>query len=274
MKPILFLLILFLSGCTDAGNKDSVYDKMTGNWFILYPEENLNNEEQRKIYAAIQDSLVNEKGLKAVTLLENGQFIQWDSTILYGKWGVIDEKQVVISGGGKGFTNFKTSFAAGKKDIALLTEHINTSGERIELVWHLKKITEGKAETLFLPEKNNWRIRPAAAETEAAMKKRLSEMLHYYAVYFKLISEESSYFMPMRVMLPLRFYQHAIGMREFDEHHRFVSMYASVEEAKKAYGILKETVNSSGNNYPDTKADSFSLEYSQMLEHLAEEILR
>jgi hypothetical protein len=67
---------------------------MTGNWFVIYPEEKLVNTEQSKIYTKIQDSLVTDKGVKLISCLDNGQFIQWDSTILRGKWGIIDENRV------------------------------------------------------------------------------------------------------------------------------------------------------------------------------------
>jgi hypothetical protein len=247
---------------------------MTGNWFVIYPEEKLVNTEQSKIYTKIQDSLVTDKGVKLISCLDNGQFIQWDSTILRGKWGIIDENRVVVSGAGKGFQNFKAEFAPGENDKIKLTEFLNISGERIKITWHLKKIKGGKEAELFDPEKNNWRTKPTTAETEDAMKKRMSAMLYYYSVYFKLISDNSSYFMPVRVMAPLKFYQHAIGMKDFDSKHRFVSLFYSVEDATKAYELLKEVVNNSDYNFPDSDSNSFSLEYSYMLAHLAEEILK
>lgn len=247
---------------------------MTGNWFIIYPEEELTTKSQEAIYAEIQDSLVTGKGVKIISCLDDGQFIQWDSTGLTGKWAVMDENTVVIRSAGKGFENFKAEFAPGEEGKIKLTEHLNIKGERINITWHLAKITSGKEASLFDPEKNNWRKKPAAAEPDDAMKKRLSAMLNYYSVYFKLIAGQSSYFMPVRVMLPVKFYQHAIGMKDFDEKHRFGSLFYSVEDAKKAYDLLKEVVNNSDYNYPDSDKNSYSLEYSYMLAYLAEEIIK
>jgi len=270
--PLLFLFLL--AACSGGAKKQTVHQQVTGNWFVIYPEEELKSKEQEDLYAKLQDSLINLKGVKLVTFADNGTFIQWDSTILRGKWGTVDETQVVVSKAGKGFENFKATFSGLEEDILKLTEYVNADGEVLKLVWHLKKISTGKTADLFAPEKNFWRTAAATTETEDELKKRLSAMLSYYAIYFKLISDASSYFMPVRVMLPIRFYQHAIGMKDFDETHRFVSLFSSAGQAKKAFDILKATVNETEFDLPDEKKNSYSFEYSLMLEKLATEVLK
>lgn len=272
MQYLSILLVLFLAACA-APARRSVHDQLTGNWFIIYPEEKLNTDKQNEIYARAQDSLVTAKGVKLVSFLENGQFVQWDSIGLQGKWGVIDDTQVVVSGAGKGFEKFKAIFSTEGGHV-LLTETISVDGEPLTLSWHLKQVTEGKETALFDAAKNAWRKKPTGPEAEADMKKRLSAMLEHYSLYFNLLSDNSSYFMPVRVMLPLKFYQHAIGMKDFDETHRFVSLFYNVEDARKAYELLKHVVNNSDYNYPDSDSNSFSKEYAYMLGHLAKEILK
>jgi hypothetical protein len=181
---------------------------------------------------------------------------------------------VVISGAGTGFENFKGEFTSLEDDKLKLTEYLNVEGERIKIIWHLRKISKGTAADLFDPKKNQWRNKPGKPESEPEMKQRLSEMLSYYSIYFKLISEQSSYFMPVRIMLPLKFYQHAIGMKEFDEEHRFTSLFYSPAQAREAFNLLKETVNSSDYNFPEFQKESYSLEYSMMLEKLAADIVK
>lgn len=247
---------------------------MTGNWFVVYPQEKTDNESQDKLYAVTQDSIVDEKGLKLISFMDNGEFIQWDSTILRGRWGIMDESRVVVSGAGKGFQNFKTVYADGENDEALLTKNLNINGERLQLEWHLKKINSGDALKLFGAEANSWRNKPTAPESEEAMKKRLSQMLAYYGIYFKLISEASSYFMPKRVMLPITFYQHAIGIKEFDEEHRFNSLFYQAADTRKGYQLLTAVLNSADFDYPDKDKNSYSLEYSYMLTYLSKEILK
>ncbi|MBL7732652.1 MAG: hypothetical protein JNM88_15855, partial [Chitinophagaceae bacterium] len=94
----------------------------------------------------------------------------------------------------------------------------------------------------------------------------------YYADYFRLISEEASYFVPARVMMPLRFYQHAIGMMEMSETHRFVSLFSSFAEAQKAYDMLKEVVNDADIDLPDDDSNSYSKEYALMLDVLSKDM--
>jgi hypothetical protein len=270
MRWFLLFILLIEVGCKPGSN--NIHAKLSGNWFIVYPDEDLKNKQQEKIYAAIQDSLVTLKGVKLITLEQNGTFIQWDSTLFTGKWGTVDEKQVVVSGAGTGFENFKAEFSGIEGDLLKLTEYLNVEGEQIKLVWHLKKINSGKTASLFDPQKNKWRNKPAQAETEVQMKERLSDMLSYYSVYFKLIAEQSSYFMPIRIMLPVKFYQHAIGMKDFDPKHRFTSLFHSASEAKQAYDLLKEAVNHSDYNFPESDKNSYSSEYALMLEKLSETI--
>jgi hypothetical protein len=269
-----WIILFFLVGgwACSSGPGKTVHQQLEGNWFVIYPEEELRNEQQKKIFARIQDSLVTLKGVKPITLQKDGTFIQWDSTGTTGQWGLLDEKMVVVNNGGRGFNDFKALFTSLEKDKLSLTEYIDTEGERIKLVWHLRKISSGEFLELFDPAKNEWRQKPPSAESPQQIKERLSAMLHYYAIYFKLIAEQSSYFMPIRVMLPLKFYQHAIGMKELDIHHRFVSLFYSVDQASMAYDILKQTVNKSDHNFPESDKNSYSLEYAMMLEQLAKEI--
>ncbi len=239
---------------------------------MLYPKLESDNQRQEDVYAKLEDSLVTLKGVKLVSFLESGVFIQWDSTLLKGKWGTVNENEVVVSRAGKGFENFKAVYSGMEDDMLKLTEFISVNGEKLKLVWHLKKITSGKTAGLFDPEKNKWRTVPGKDETEEEMKQRLSQMLSYYSIYFKLISDESSYFMPVRIMLPVKFYQHAIGMKEYDTAHRFTSLFHSAPQAKKGFDLLKKAVNSTRYDLPDDIKNSYSYEYSLMLEKLSEEI--
>lgn len=274
MRYFILFAIICLAGCSSR-KKKGIRDQITGNWFILYPDDKLNRKEQREVYGAAQDSLVNLKGVKLVTFKDNGTFIQWDSTAQSGKWGVSEEdKKLVVRDGGRGFVNFKTSYISNEKGEMILSENLLIDGEDILLEWHLKRISGGKYARLFEPGENTWRRAPANPETNEQMRNRLSVMLSYYADYFRLISDESSYFVPSRVMLPVRFYQHAIGMNAFDTGHRFVSMFHSVEDAEKAYDLLKEVINSAKFDLPEDEKtkSSFSYEYALMLDILAKDM--
>lgn len=271
MRYLYFLFAVLFFSCASSSKKKSIHDQITGNWFVLYPDEDLNNEKLEAIYARTQDSLVTLKGVKLISFYDNGTFMQWDSIPVKGRWGTVEEK-IVVNGAGKGFDNFKARFSGVEDGVLKLDELLLIEGEQLKLTWHLKKITGGKAADLFTEEKNSWRKVPVQDESIVQIKKRLSAMLSYYAVYFSLIAEESSYFMPIRVMLPLKFYQHAIGMKPYDDTHRFVSLFYSPEQAKQAYELLKEVVNGSDENYKQLK--SYSEEYAIMLEKMAEDMVK
>lgn len=273
MRYLFFTTLLFIIACTSGKKKGKdTRSQVAGNWFVVYPDEKLNSQEERELYARLQDSLVNQRGVKLVTFDENGTFTQWDSTGQQGRWGILEDGRVVVNRAGRGFENFKADFDGISDDEMMLTEYIKSGTERLKLTWHLARINGGTFARLFKPEENTWRKVPAKPETEAEMRTRLAAMLSYYADYFRLISEEASYFVPARVMMPLRFYQHAIGMMEMSETHRFVSLFSSFAEAQKAYDMLKEVVNDADIDLPDDDSNSYSKEYALMLDVLSKDM--
>lgn len=270
MRYFILLVIIFQFACGSAPKEKSVHSMASGNWFILYPAEELENAKQNKIYAAIQDSLVGLKCLKLITLSETGAFKQLDSINIKGHWGTKENSDVRIIDGGKGFDNFKTTFSGFNNDVMKLTEIVETDGEKLKLVWHLLKINDGDAAKLFDEEQNKWRIKAQVEESDEAIKNRVVQVVDYYSNYFKLISEKSSYFIPLRIILPFNFYQHAIGMKYFGEKSAFSSLFYSAEQAKKAHILLEEKLRDL--EFEKTSDNSFTTEYAINLKKLAREL--
>jgi hypothetical protein len=271
MRYLLFFIIFLHFSC--ASKKEvSLEQTVSGNWFILYPKDELTNSKQEKIYAAIQDSLTALKCLKLISFSEQGIFNQLDSIKIKGKWGTKDEMYVRVTDGGRGFDDFRTTFDGFDDGILKLTEIVNSGGEKLKFVWHLMKIDKGDPNKLFDPEFNKWRTKPARPESDEELKKRLVQMLDFYSIYFKLIADNSSYFIPGRIILPFKFYQHGIGMKFFDEQSAFASLFYSKEQAKKAHLFLDLTI---GNVKFDTQnLKSYTEEYSLMLKKIAREVLK
>lgn len=267
---ILFFLTLAIA-CNQADEHTDVQKALTGNWFVLYPEDVLVTDEQEKVYAAIQDSLTGLKCLKLVSFSPNGEFSQLDSIDIKGRWGTKENENVLVYDGGRGFDNFKSTFTGLKDDILQLTEIVNSGGEKIKLIWHLKKIEDGYATQLFTPAMNEWRRKPLKPESDDELKKRLVQVLEYYSIYFQLIADESSYFIPGRVILPVNFYQHGIGLKKFDMESKFTSLFYSSEQAEMAYYILKGAFNRAKFDTPK-ELKSYSAEYALMLKELARKI--
>lgn len=251
-------------------SKKNLQQTITGDWIVLYPDEDLRNQKERKKYAAIQDSLTGLKCLKLIRFSEQGTFNQLDSIDIQGSWSTKDEEYVLVKGGGRGFDNFRTTFASYEKGVAKLIEVVNTEKEKIKIIWHLLKIEKGDATKLFLPEQNSWRKKAVKVETDEQLKSRLIQMLEFYSIYFKLLSEKSSYFIPGRVILPVKFYQHGIGMKFFDPESKFASLFYSKEQAKIAHIYLDVSLGKVKFNPPQN--NSYTEEYSYMLQKLADEL--
>jgi len=273
MRYILFFLLLTQLSCgSPVPPEKDLRKTISGNWFVLYPDDELKNDKQVKIYAEIQDSLTALKCLKLISFSEEGVFNQIDSVDIKGRWGAKDDEYVRVTGGGRGFDDFRTTYDGFDGRVLKLTEIVNSGGEKLKFVWHLLKIDKGDPAKLFEPEYNKWRIKPTKAETEEELKSRLSQMLKYYSIYFKLISVESSYFIPGRIVLPVKFYQHAVGMKYFDEESLFASLFFSKEQAKLAHIMLDTALGNS--KFGSEELKSYTAEYSLMLKKIEEVLMK
>lgn len=260
------ILLCWLAACRAPEEKPGIAEQVRGDWFIVYPREGKLTEKAEALYARIQDSLLDEKALKGVSFHPDSRFQQLD-TSAGGRWGLGQPDKIVITGGGEGFENFRGQFISAGDGWLKLAETIRLEGEEIYLTWYLRKMDWAEKLTLFSPVANQWRQPPAAPETDKAIRLRLADMLRYYAAYFRLIAEESSYFMPQRIHLPVKFYQHAIGVMELDYRPAFRKYFFNEEQARLAVDLLKKALKSG--SFSIRSSDSYSAEYAQMLRILA-----
>jgi hypothetical protein len=269
MRYLLFFIVFIQFSCVSK-KEISLQQTVSRNWFILYPKDELTNSKQEKIYATIQDSLTALKCLKLISFSEQGVFNQLDSIKIKGKWGTKDEMYVRVTDGGRGFDDFRTTFDGFEDGILKLREIVNSGGEKLKFVWHLMKIDKGDPVKLFDPEFNKWRIKPTKPESDEEINNRLVQMLDFYSIYFKLIADNSSYFIPGRIILPFKFYQHGIGMKFFDEQSVFASLFYSKEQAKTAHMLLDITIGDV--EFDKQNLKSYTEEYSLMLKKIGEEL--
>ncbi|MBL7740621.1 MAG: hypothetical protein JNK14_15495 [Chitinophagaceae bacterium] len=271
MRRLVTCFLLFsLFSCKTLTEMEKLHRDLSGKWLVLYPDHDLKNDYQKVVYSKIQDSIVGLSGLKLVTLADDGSFMQLDSLHARGKWGITGEKIVFVENGGKGFENFSAAFTGYEKGVLKLTEYVRAEGEKIRLVWHLKKIRGGSAEELFSNERNTWRKKPIKAESEKEIRQRLSAMLSFYAAYYSLVTKESSFFVPTRVILPLRFYQHAIGMKDFDADGFFAGLFYDRQQAAEAHRYLSVSIRKLRNDFP--KMENYVEEYAAFMKLMAQDI--
>jgi hypothetical protein len=260
------LLLLCIASCNSRSEQDQLRHDLTGDWLVLYADHKLTNDKQRKMYGRMQDSIISMRGLKLISFNEDGSFQQLDSIGKKGKWGV-SGKEIYITNAGNGFYDFKTEFFDLKDNTLRTVEYVRKDDESIKLVWHMKK-AEGSS--LFSQNNNSWRQKPEKAETDKEMKSRLSTMLQYYSDYYKLVSKESSYFIPSRIVFPFQFYQHAMGLKPFDPSGAFAHLFYDSTQAVKAYEFIEMAFARLKGQFPDK--ENFVDEYAIFMEMMAKEM--
>lgn len=273
MRYLFFILLLFFFSCKSLTDTEKFHQTLTGDWLVLYPDHKLNKGNQRAAYAKIQDSIIGLKGLKLVTLSDNGVFQQTDAPGIKGKWGITTDNTAFIQNGGKGFENFSAKFNDYAKAELQLTEVLNVKGEKITLVWHLKKMEGDTVAALFGEKNNAWRRPPNQKESGESIKARLSAMLQYYAAYYSLIHKEASYFIPSRVILPFRFYQHAIGLKPFGGDPEFANLFFDIQQAQEAHHYLGRTMDRLAGKYPSS-GSNYVEEYAAYMKLMASEVVK
>ena len=263
---------LFFS-CTFLKKEKKDFSKqIIGDWLILYPDHDLENAEQRKLYATAQDSIVALLGLKTISFKENGLFFQTDSLFKpVGKWNLNPENNnLFIRNGGKGLDFFAGNLTGIHRDTMQIVETILLGDQKIKLTWFLKRITDKKGLGLFDEEKNWWR-KKLVIETEEQLRKRVKAMLRYYSLYYEVVSRESAYFSQSRVFLPFKYYQHSMGLRTFDDKSNFSRFFYTTQQAEQAHAILSGAMNKiQHKSFPSGK--DFVIEYAMFMDKLAEQI--
>lgn len=261
------------SSCTFLKKENKDFNKaIIGDWLILYPDHELANAEQRKLYATAQDSIVALLGLKTISFKEKGIFVQTDSLFKpLGKWNLNPENNnLFIRSGGKGLDFFAGNLTGIHHDTMQIVETIALGDQKIKLTWFLKRITDKKSLALFDVDKNWWRKKPGM-ETDAQLRKRVKAMLQYYSLYYEIVSKESAYFSQSRVFLPFNYYQHSMGLKSFSDKSNFNSFFYTTQQAEQGHAVLSAAMDKiQHKSFPSGK--DFVIEYAMFMDKLAGQI--
>lgn len=267
-KRYIPLLFFFFVSC-GSYDKTITGKDIIGNWLVVSSEPQFDETImiQKEDYQSLKDSLIGPRGLKLISIMDKGLFRQVDSSYaLPGSW-LFNEKtrQIFVNNAGPGFKSFSGYVQGCYKDTMSIVETLNLPIHPMTVIWHFKKITESPEADLFAPANNQWRIKPNHPEDDAALRKKVSDMFHYYAVYFTMVSREASYFVPRRVLLPVKYYQHGVGMRDYATADNFKALFYNDEDARKAYDIVEHAVRIE-KKYPSGKdyVDEYALYFGQL----------
>ena len=215
----------------------------------------------------MQDSIIKLMGLKTISLAENGAFQQTDSFFSNpGKW-VETDGWLRISNGGAGFKDFRGKVILLNDTAMQVREEVSKATDNIPLVWNLRRVDDKNESLLFGNEANWWRKKPVAPESDSVIRTRVVAALKYYAAYFKVVSDKANYFAPRRVCLPLRYYQHGVGMIPLEANEGFTNLFYNLEQANRAYDMISAGIDDYKDKFPS--GDNYVIEYSMFFKQLA-----
>lgn len=266
---LLFASVLFSCGAKTKTKTSGDRSAISGQWIIIRPEHVIYTQHAYEAYTSLtRDSLLNAFGLKVLEFGGNGEFFEGDSILSPpAKWMVKDNGEFLIDGGGEGFRRFRGGFDGIRNDTMLISENLALPGDTVKIIWHLVRL-DASAKPLFDKAANWWRNKPTASEDTAALAKRVKAMLEYYAVYFSEVSKTASYFSQLRVPLPFRYYQHAVGLKPFKEDLPFNAFFYNNEDAEKAHTLLSNAIRK-GEDEKLKAGKDFVIEYAAFFKKFA-----
>lgn len=267
---IAIALIAFFSCKSPLRGARKLSSDLEGNWLVVMAYTDNANSAGKRLYNEIKDSIASMSSLKIVSFGPGGEFRQMDS-LKGGQWVVTEDKQLHVSGGGKGFENFKAGFFSYEGKTMILQEDVLVKDRATELRWNLHKIPPGHdVNELLEPEANKWRVRPNAMETSSQLRRRLIAMLTYYWKYFEYVGKTADFFSYKRILLPFNFYQRGMGLPKWKQEMPFNQFFYNDAQAKQAHGYLDDAMSDLKGSYPSN--DNWVLGYSMFMESMAAQI--
>lgn len=275
MRLVFCLLLLSVCSCqspsSSRGEENELATLLEGDWLILYPSRTYGERQPREVYSRLYDSLVARTGLRVVRFNKDGTFIQSDSLGARGRWAATPNKKIILENGGKGLNDFKGDFLVYDDSVLKFAEYVQLKGETLQLTWKLKKVEGNDLAASLLKRNNNaWRLKPPQPESEEEIRKRLAAMLQYYSEYCQLLSRESQIFVPARFIVPVDFYQHAMGLKPFDSTKAFAHIFYNVEQAREGHYYLNRAFSRLAGQYPS--GGDYIHEYGTFMKMMAAEV--
>lgn len=252
-------------------HKPFPYNGITGEWLVAYSSYEEDDSKGEVLYERIKDSILTVQALHLLRFAADGNFYRTDTTGIKGRWQLAGNK-LTIDKGGHGFDPFRGTDVSWDKDEEelVMTEPVRYKNYTIKVTWHFIPLTVAKdtIADLFSANLNRWRIKPTAPESEAAIKERLAAALSYYSKYYMMIAGRTNYFLSDRIILPIAFYQHALGLKPFDAKSEFAKLFYDRKQALLAHNFLENTMRDIAGNYPSDDK-SYVIGYANCMRQMA-----
>ncbi|CCH00923.1 hypothetical protein FAES_2914 [Fibrella aestuarina BUZ 2] len=141
------------------------------------------------------------------------------------------------------------------------------NGKPVDLEYRAYRLNLGKDANRFLELANTIFRKPAAPQSDEQIRQRVKHTLTFYALFFRAIHDSHIIlFKPGIVNLPINFYYGAIALTPFSATDAWATLYATPDDAAKAYALLEEAVAKNGRF---RHRRSFALGFSTVLNETA-----
>jgi hypothetical protein len=277
----LLLLIVLFAGCKE-GTKDKQpapvainvsADSLAGHWIVLHVGISGTNEKYNSLLQAVVEPMKDQMELGMFSFKPGGNLIVDAGSKDYenGKWTVAGNKLNIATKTLSSDRDLPFTVTRFVKDTLTIENIMDKKDDTLHIEYHLRKLrsTDSIAD-IFDPAMNAWRNKPLKPESNAAIKLRLKQLLHYYSAYFATFRHNKvSFFNRQKILLPLAFYSGGLGLTPFEESDEWKEVFYNTADANKAYKILEGLFDSL--EYPD-EGNNFVLEYVIALERLSNKL--
>jgi hypothetical protein len=283
MRPvhILIIIVAILSACkSDKSKSDTAIpftkDSLMGNWMVINVKAISNNEKYQSLMQSVINPLKDKIELAVfhfqptgALTIDEGKIKKTDGNYLYnankeliiGNAGISDKKDLIFT------------ITAYQNDSLILENIIGAEKkDALHIRYTFKKLkSTDSVPDLFDPFLNKWREKPIGAEDDIAIKRRLHQVLYYYAAYFATVSKNKiPFFNTEKILCPILFYSGGIGLKKFHISDDWTKLFYDNRDAEKAHAILDKAF-SHITVYPD-KGDDYVQEYVLALKMVADEL--
>ncbi len=174
----------------------------------------------------------------------DGSFIKNPRNAMeYGNWHYDDAKKIIsINYGGGGKDIYKIA-ALASDELKLLNKGINTS-TILKFISPGKRLIKAGDEPFYIAN-NRWRMPPAKKESDAAIRQRLKDQLHFFILFHKsAIVKNDRQVSFWGLPSCFKWYGGAIYMKEKEKlKDNWIECFYNKDQAMKAYAIAEKLMD-------------------------------
>jgi hypothetical protein len=270
--PVIFLLLLFACKSKPLSPEEKLRNAISGEWLVVYPSRDALSSGGREVYNEIKDSITSLQALRILRFAPDGSFYSSDSIAAKGKWTFFGGNEITVNAGGNGFAHFRADNLTYNEtsEQMEMTERVTHKGNIVKVVWHLKKLTNKDTNAaLFSPVNHRWRIKPTAPEPDDSIRERVAGTLSYYSQYYMTVAQHANYFLKSRIILPLAFYQHALGLKPLKADSEFAALFYDSTQASIGHYFLEQALKEIADTEAYPRDDSYVIGYANCMKLMA-----